>query len=900
MHIVVYHSCFTYIRPRRLIAILIFLTTTFHSLAQSPKIDSLQRLANQSSGEIQVDILNQLAYEWLSFDNAKANEKCNEALQLSKKLSYEKGLAQSHIYKGLCEFLEGNHTIARLDIIEGLHFAIQINDHDLQGYALLQLGNSFLNQGKYDSSLYYYNQTYEILKDSLQPINLSNLFKSMGRYYGFQDNPKLQEKYYNRSLAIREKLGVQLHIADILVVMASMYITRAEYEKAILFLKRAEDSCPEPLRDPELVGDIQHYKAIIFFRQGDFERALPLYESAKNIFQKGFTQKYITQLIDLGEMFEEMSNYEVAFKNLQEALKLAEIKGYEYEQLRILIELGWVYYHLNQDEFVEEFAEKTIKLSRKLKLRYEESAALNLKGVLNTSVGKYREALDNLSQALVIRQRLNSKIGLAETYFNLGILSESQNNLKVALPLLMKSLAYEEEMNHRNGIAWSWQSLAEVYSKMGNNRMTYYYLNKADALSSDLKVGEILIDNYKLRRDLLERQGNYKESLHYSKMMDQLKDSIHGSDMINRFTNLQRIYEVEKKDQEIKLLDQDKQLQQDQLTIQRSQLRQQRIIIVAAACGLILILGVAYILYLYFRRMAILNKEVRQRNVEIQIQSEKLKDANGALVKLNLEIYAQQKEIQVQAEDLAESNQTISKINQNLELMVDTRTTELHQAYKELDTFFYRSSHDFRRPLTTFMGLAEVAKITIKDSSALELFDKVNQTARSLDKMLIKLQSISEIGSQELVYKEIILNDFLDRIIDSLQDDLERKKMTIHVDVKVQNKFYTFPTLLKIVIENLIENAIQFNGRKDPVIRVKAFEQADQFVIEIIDNGLGIEEQYYTKIFEMYFRGHETSKGNGLGLYIVRKIIDRMGGAILLYSVVGEGTTFQVRLPLAK
>ncbi len=132
-----------------------------------------------------------------------------------------------------------------------------------------------------------------------------------------------------------------------------------------------------------------------------------------------------------------------------------------------------------------------------------------------------------------------------------------------------------------------------------------------------------------------------------------------------------------------------------------------------------------------------MNREISEQNEEITVQSEELRENNELLHNLNREIHEQKEEIEAQSEELIESNETISRVNARLEEKVEARTTELKQAYTELDTFFYRSSHDFRRPLTTFMGLAEVAKITVKDNVALELFEKINETARNLDKMLM-------------------------------------------------------------------------------------------------------------------------------------------------------------------
>ena len=233
-------------------------------------------------------------------------------------------------------------------------------------------------------------------------------------------------------------------------------------------------------------------------------------------------------------------------------------------------------------------------------------------------------------------------------------------------------------------------------------------------------------------------------------------------------------------------------------------------------------MAVAYLSYRFFVKTRKLNRELQEQNEEIQTQSEELTETNSSLTKLNQEFVEKQEEIQAQAEELTEanqlltlvnrelaekseelaaqseelkkSNQIISNLNENLERKVKERTQSLEQAYKELDTFFYRSSHDFRRPLTTFMGLAEVAKITVKDSFALDLFDKVKETAVNLDRMLIKLQSISDVGAEQFIYKEVDVQSVLESGCDFYKESI--LKNSISLSLVVGKSKHLFLTLL--------------------------------------------------------------------------------------------------------
>jgi signal transduction histidine kinase len=273
---------------------------------------------------------------------------------------------------------------------------------------------------------------------------------------------------------------------------------------------------------------------------------------------------------------------------------------------------------------------------------------------------------------------------------------------------------------------------------------------------------------------------------------------------------------------------------------------------------------------------------------------------NRQITKAHKEITEQKEEIQAQSEELKEANQTIALINRQLEQRIEDRTAALKQAYKELDIFFYRSSHDFRRPLTTFLGLAEVAKITVKDPNALELFAKVRDTANTLDKMLVKLQSISDVGAQQLVYREVFLQELFDSVCADFRDMIMENHIRIISEIHLTRPFYAYPAMVQIIIENLVENSISFRSPEHPYVKFSAFEEKGNVILEVEDNGQGIEEQYHDRIFEMYFRGSDRSKGNGLGLYIVKKAVEKLGGSITFYSGLYEGSRFSVSLPGAQ
>ena len=181
---------------------------------------------------------------------------------------------------------------------------------------------------------------------------------------------------------------------------------------------------------------------------------------------------------------------------------------------------------------------------------------------------------------------------------------------------------------------------------------------------------------------------------------------------------------------------------------------------------------------------------------------------------------------------------------------------------------------------------------------ALELFAKVDENARTLDRMLHKLQSISDLGAQELVYKEVLLQEILTLTIESFRDSINAKKIQVDTHIKTSHSIYTYPALLKIIIQNLLENAITFCSDVNPTIEVLAHEEQGKLILEVADNGQGIPAEYQPKVFDMYFRANEFAKGNGLGLYIVKKAAQKLQAEVSLESTKNQGTKVKISLPI--
>jgi signal transduction histidine kinase len=148
-----------------------------------------------------------------------------------------------------------------------------------------------------------------------------------------------------------------------------------------------------------------------------------------------------------------------------------------------------------------------------------------------------------------------------------------------------------------------------------------------------------------------------------------------------------------------------------------------------------------------------------------------------------------------------------------------------------------------------------------------------------------------------MVFKEVFLKELIEEVLEGFTKTIQQKKIAVTLDIKEQTPLVSYPAMVKIIIENLIENAIHFAGFENPFIIIKALVHQENAVIEVEDNGQGVKDEYKPRIFEMYFRANEHSKGNGLGLYIAKKAAEKLSGHIFFRSVYGTGSSFTLELP---
>ena len=224
---------------------------------------------------------------------------------------------------------------------------------------------------------------------------------------------------------------------------------------------------------------------------------------------------------------------------------------------------------------------------------------------------------------------------------------------------------------------------------------------------------------------------------------------------------------------------------------------------------------------------------------------------------------------------------------------------QLVKANFELDSFVYRASHDLRAPLRSVLGLLNLVQNEPTADNRAHYLGLAEKSINRLDTFINDLTNFSR-NSRIAVQNGAV--DFA-AIIDECAENLRYMENAFRVELRRQlhtdEPFQSDTARIAIVFQNLLSNAVKYQrpGEPNPYVSVDIRTEARQARIVVSDNGLGIAQEHLPRLFEMFFRASASSYGSGLGLYITKQVIEKLGGTISVESGTDLGTTFTIVLP---
>ena len=243
------------------------------------------------------------------------------------------------------------------------------------------------------------------------------------------------------------------------------------------------------------------------------------------------------------------------------------------------------------------------------------------------------------------------------------------------------------------------------------------------------------------------------------------------------------------------------------------------------------------------------------------------------------------------------------KFNQTLQTEVKNRTQELEQSNKELEKFAYMASHDLKQPLSTIINFSNLLNKEIATSQNKESKIHLEYILDNGKRMMNLIENVLEYSildkkNQEL---EIVdLNELVAEIKIMIAAYLTEKNALIKITTPLPAIKYD-KTRMLIVFKNIIENGIKYNASENPTIIISNQKETDCIKISFQDNGIGIDEKYHHKLFQMFSRlqNHQDYEGSGLGLSTCKKNINNMGGNIGIEHNTNQGSLFYFTIPIS-
>lgn len=595
------------------------------------------------------------------------------------------------------------------------------------------------------------------------------------------------------------------------------------------------------------------------------EECIILFKEAQFIYKnQGKNTEVVNCVLSLAELHIRLSDYDIAYGLLTNALSLSEEFELTSQHLRALNYLSKVCSYLNETERALGFISEGIKLAESKK---EENSIEFFKGLRAYLLMYYKKEYteSNFMEILhFYRYCQNQKPD--------SILLISANNFLGGAYRLIKKDFEKSEVHYEESIRLSrlsgdlYQTSMVLNNLADMHRSTGQYKKAEDAaqqsllLAKNMKSKLLMYNCYRLLSGLAEVQGNFNLALDYYKSFDSLKEKVLNEDLIRKTTEIHSLYQLEKKARE------NDKIKADRLFREKESEKKLRTYQMVALFFLVILLSFFVLFFLSRRSLA---QSLRQKQT-IQEQNEKLIALNS---------------------DLLLQRAAAEKANNEAALAVKSKID-----------FFSMVTHELRTPLNAVIGtvqlLHEENPLPYQKKS-LEILQFSTENLLNLVNDILDFNRI-EAGKIDLEKKPFSLEKLLKNIRNSLKFKAEEKgiELRLRIDKNLPNAFSGDKLRLGQIFYNLVSNAIKFTdyGFVEIEIRYYPGKTEGNIFASVRDTGIGIAQEKQQYIFEFFMQADTTIGrrfgGSGLGLTITKNLLSLMGSRIFLESKEGKGSNF--------
>jgi PAS domain S-box-containing protein len=235
------------------------------------------------------------------------------------------------------------------------------------------------------------------------------------------------------------------------------------------------------------------------------------------------------------------------------------------------------------------------------------------------------------------------------------------------------------------------------------------------------------------------------------------------------------------------------------------------------------------------------------------------------------------------------------------EQQIVKQNEDLIRLNSEMDNFVYRTSHDLRAPLASVLGLVYLLKREKDQNNKDEYISMIENSVKRLDNSIHEILDLSRNSRIDFEYGLVSLRNIINTTFNSLTHVKGYENIKINIELNDED-FYSDEKRIKMIFGNLLSNAVNYQNKycSSSYIKIEGIINDKLAIINISDNGVGIEKKHLKNIFKMFYRANDHTTGSGLGLYIVKEAVDKLNGKIDVKSKAGDGTSFTLQIPNQK
>ncbi|WKN45837.1 ATP-binding protein [Tunicatimonas pelagia] len=608
---------------------------------------------------------------------------------------------------------------------------------------------------------------------------------------------------------------------------------------------------------PDTLAQVDYNLAFAYYNQGRYDSVIQVLSKVTNVIREDDrSSSHLANMLNLtGIAYYLKGQHVESLKCFYEALAIWEEKQFNKGLSKLITNIGNVYYYREEYHKAVKYYERSLDIC----LAIQDTAKIihlysNIGMTWNKNLNRSDSAMAYYQRALEWAKVQDDEyiasiplIGITNVQIKQGQLDSALINAKHILEIALS-------IQNINAKTSAWQLLAQVRGARNEYQSAIQAATEAYKLAVTSQASLQISDLSRMLADYYAELGEFEKAHQYRATQVAHQDSIYSIEKSKIIANLEQA----QADAKIKVLEKDN-------ALKKGQIERQMIYTIGTSLVAVLLLGaliLVYISYNYRKKLA----------SQLEEQQEEIVTNNEQLIQMNDKLQQQQQQLQHQNQDLFSLNQLKDKL---LSII----------------------SHDFRSPLNSLKGI-----INILDSDALapeeipQLFSTLSTTVDNTTNMLDNLLkwTRSQMSGVKVSPERVVLSEIMNEVVVSQTTTAEKKGVALLQDTKDSILVYADPEMVRLVVRNLISNAIKFTDQGGS-ITAKAQQQGGQVIVSVSDTGVGIQTKDIDKLFQLNNHttyGTANEKGTGLGLVLCQEFTEANGGKIWVESEPSQGTTF--------